>query len=277
MHIEDFKRWHWMLIAIVVGLVLAYVLAGVPWGDDLPTLGQIDFERGIVAKFPQPGYITNVVVLPSAQKDVATVVFEQLCRTNDSKKMEFRPATFRTPLPFKSQRDGQTYQSIQDFLSNAKAKANPDLAFKYAWYRQRSSVYVLWTFAAVLLIGVVWPSVVSLLTGGGLGFVRARSTDPEYDLSRFGNRPTTPKPQSPDQAPRDLDEVRRLDEELERRLAAQATVDGGQAAQANAQHPNEPVRALNAGPLETANVQSPDELKEYGGEFYPVVKSTHKK
>jgi hypothetical protein len=276
MHIEDIKRWHWMLIAVVVGLLLSYALSDVPWGDDLPTLGQIDFERGVAAKFPQPGHIANVVVLPSSQKDVTPVVFEQLRRTSDPKKMEFHPSMFRAPVPFKSQRDGQTYASVNDFLSKVPEKANPDFSFKYAWHRDRSSTYILWTTAAVLLIGVVWPSLVSLLTGGGLGFVRAKSSDPEYDLSRFGNRTTAQKSQPGVPSAVDLDEVRRLDDELERRLAAGATSEGGHA-QAPSQTADEAVRALNGGPLETANLQDKDESKEYGGEFYPVVKAIHKK
>src|SRR5262245_7842448 len=120
MHIEDMKRWHWALIAIVIGVALSYVWSNVEWGDSLPTMGQIDFERGVAAKYPQPGHIANIVLLPTAEKDVQAVVCEQLRRTSDPKVMEFRPALFRSPVPFKDQRSGQTFASIAAYLSDVK-------------------------------------------------------------------------------------------------------------------------------------------------------------
>jgi hypothetical protein len=275
MHIEDFKRWHWAVIAIVIGLALSWVWSNVEWGDQLPTMGQPDFERGVVAKYPQPGHIANIVVLPSAEKNVQAVVCEQLRRTKDPRVMEFRPALFRSPVPFKTERDGQSYPTIAAYLNDVKTRNNPDLRFKYAWYRETWAVYLLWTVASVLLIGVVWPSAISLMTGGGLGFTREKSTDPEYDLSRFGKGERSSKPSAGvATSEHDLDEVRRLDEELERQLAAGATASTG--ATATTSTADQPTRKLDGGPLESANIPTQDEHKQYGGEFYPVVKPAHK-
>ena len=278
MHIEDMKRWHWALIAVGIGLALSYAWSNVQWADQLPTMAQTDFERGVAAKFPQPGHITNVIVLPSAEKDFQAVVCEQLRRTKDPKVMEFRPALFRAPAPFKSERGGQTYASISAYLGEVKSKANPELSYKYAWYRETWAVYLLWTSASMLLIGGVWPSAVSLMTGGGLGLRREKSDEPEYDLSRYGKGKPESKPGArvgPSAA--EMEEVRRLDEELERQLAAGATSGAGVQGAEGIAGSDQPIRKLDGGPLEAAGVQASDEEKEYGGEFYPVVKAVHKK
>ena len=49
MHVQDLKRWHWVAISIVVGLALSYVWSSVEWDENLPTVGQADFERGLAA------------------------------------------------------------------------------------------------------------------------------------------------------------------------------------------------------------------------------------
>ena len=56
MHVQDLKRWHWVAISIVVGLALSYVWSSVEWDENLPTVGQADFERGLVV-FPDPSAV----------------------------------------------------------------------------------------------------------------------------------------------------------------------------------------------------------------------------
>ena len=48
MHVQDLKRWHWIAISVVVGLLLSFVWSSVEWDENLPTIGQRDFEAGLV-------------------------------------------------------------------------------------------------------------------------------------------------------------------------------------------------------------------------------------
>jgi hypothetical protein len=273
MHVQDIKRWHWMLIATVIGLALSYVWANVEWGDQLPTIGQPDFERGLVIKYPQPGHISRAIVLPPLEGK-SKVVCEQLRRTKDPRVMEFRPVAFMADVPYKSDRTGSSFPTVKDYLITVKA-TNESLSAKYAWYRETWAVYALWTGSMMLLIGGVWPSVVSLMTGGGLGLERA-AKGPEYDLERFGKGEKKEQAASPQAGAtqKDMDELRQLDEELEKRLASGATASSEAAPAGDS---SEDVRKLEGGPLELANIQKEEEQKDYMGEFYPVAKPVHKK
>jgi hypothetical protein len=269
---------------VIVGLALSYVWANLEFGDSIPSIGQPDFESGVAAKYPQPGHISKAIVLPP-QEGKMKVVCEQLRRTKDPKVMKFVPVAFMADAPFKSDRTGQTYATVKEYLASTKLQ-NAELSFSYAWYRERWAVYVLWTGAAVMLIGVVWPSVVSLMTGGGLGLtpVKKAQAEAEYDLDRFGKGEKKEPAKavsaaSNDQAgDRAMEQLRQLDEELERRLAGGAVAGGGTPhAAAGTADSDEPVRKLDGGPLELASMSKEDELKQYGGEFYPVVKAVVKK
>jgi hypothetical protein len=268
MHIEDMKRWHWALISLVIGLALSYVWSNFEWGEQLPTMDQADFERGVVTRFGEAGHVADITLLPTTERNVQPVMCAQLRRGRDPGMMKFHPALFRAAIPFTSERDGQTYPTLAAYLNHVKAQANPELRFKYAWYRERWAAYALWTAASVLVIGIVWPSVVSLMSGAGLGLMPVRSAEAEYDLSRFGKGQT--KPTASEQY--DPEEIRRLDEELEKRLAGENTGTVTDIAAAAAAAPEQPVRQLNGGPLEVIDAGKEVDPKEYRGEFYPVEK-----
>ncbi|HEX8523931.1 MAG TPA: hypothetical protein VF669_16880 [Tepidisphaeraceae bacterium] len=275
MQVQDLKRWHWLVVSIVIGLALSYVWSNVEWGEQLPTIGWPDFERGLLTKYPAQGHLQNITVLPPLEGK-NKVVCEQLRRTNDPRKMRYRPVAFMADAPFKSEQTGQTFPNVTDYLKNVKTQ-NADLTFKYAWYRETWAVYALWTGMSLFLIGGVWPSIVSLMTGGGLGLQRA-AKEPEYDLERFGKgeKREETKPLHAGVTSQDMDEVRRLDEELERRLASGATA-GGDNQPVTAGVSQGEIRQLDSGPLQLAEMQKTDEEKQYGGEFYPVVKPHHHK
>jgi hypothetical protein len=278
MQVQDLKRWHWVLAALIVGLALSYVWSSVEWGDALPTVGQVDFERGLTLNYPQVGHITDVTVLPP-EDGKYKVVCSQLRRTKDPKIMEFRPVAFMADAPYKAgdwRGAPEQFPTVRQFL--AKMKSEKPISYRYAWYRETWAIFLLWTGASLLLIGGVWPSVVSLLTGGGLG-LEAQPKGPEYDLSRFG------KGQEAGKAPRaaptatagDMDELRRLEAELEQKLAAGGGAGAaGAEAGAAASAPGE-VKKLTGGPVEEVKTQQEELEKEYGGEYYPVVRSVHAK
>src|SRR3954470_13824955 len=185
MHVQDLKRWHWAVIAVVVGLALSYVWSSVEWDENLPTIGQRDFENGLVTKYPQAGHLDNVTVMPPMEGKYK-VVAEQVRNTKTPGVIDLRPVAFMADTPYKAGQwrgEPEEHKNVLDYLKGVKQN-NADVKYKYAWYRETWAIYLLWTGAAVLLIGGVWPSIVSLMVGAGLGFHK-EDEGPEYDLNRF--------------------------------------------------------------------------------------------
>src|SRR5205823_5006115 len=185
MHVQELKRWHWVVIALVVGVALSYVWSSVEWDENLPTIGQRDFEAGLTIKFPQAGHLENVTVMPP-EEGKYKVVAEQVRNTKTAGVVDLRPVAYMADTPYKAGQwrgDADQYNNVREYLKKTK-EANADVSFKYAWYRETWAIYTLWLGASILLIGGVWPSVVSLMVGAGLGFT-GEDKGPEYDLERF--------------------------------------------------------------------------------------------
>ena len=112
-----------------------------------------------------------------------------------------------------------------------------------------------------------------LMVGAGLGFHREEK-GPDYDLDRFKGE--AEKKGAPQPTNADMQHLHELEDELERKLAAQ---------RAGMPIPEDepvgaasgPAKKLDGGPLEAANLDKPPEDHEYKGEFYPVDRHIHKK
>src|SRR5882757_4942390 len=100
MQIQDLKRWHWALIAIVVGLALSYAWSAVEWDENLPTIGQQKFEAGLAIKFPQVDHLENVTVMPPREGKYK-IVAEQVRNTKTAGVVELRPVAFMADTPYK--------------------------------------------------------------------------------------------------------------------------------------------------------------------------------
>jgi hypothetical protein len=279
MNVQDLKRWHWIAMSIVVGLALGYVWSNVEWDENLPTIGQRDFEEGLVKQFPKQGHLERVTVMPPVEgkyKIVADQVRDIKLVDAQRADVNFRPVAYMADTPYKAAawRGGEEpYPNVIEYLKNAQTK-NAQVSYRYAWWRTPKAVYALWTGASVLLIGGVWPVLVSLMVGAGLGLKRA-DQGPEYDLERFkGEQAKDAAPTGP--TPEQLAHMRELEEELEKKLAAQRAgmpipEDEIVAAQAAV------AKKLDGGPLEAAGIQKQDEEHDYKGEFYPVDRHLPKK
>jgi len=273
MHVQDLKRWHWVVISIIVGLALSYVWSSVEWDENLPTIGQRDFESGLVTKFPQAGHLDNVTVMPP-QEGKYKVVAEQVRNTKTPGVIDLRPVAYMADSPYISGKwrgDSDSHPNVLDYLKSAK-QTNPEVSYKYAWYRETWAIFLLWTGASVLLIGGVWPSVVSLMVGAGLGFNK-EDKGPDYDLDRFKGEEAK-KPGAPQPTAADMQHLRDLESELEKKLAAQRAglpIPEDEPAEQPAG-----VQKLAGGPLEKMVDDKPPEDHDYKGEFYPVDRTKKK-
>ena len=275
MQVQDLKRWHWLIVALVVGLALSYVWSAFEWEENHPTMSQRDFEAGLTVPYGTQGHLQRVTVMPLGVDGAYKVIAEQMRNTDTRGEMIFTPRAFRADVPYKAglwRGEGEEYPNVLEFLKKAK-EISPEVKYRYAWYRETWAVFMLCTGASVLLIGGVWPSVVSLMVGAGLGLQR-EAKGPEYDLSRFKSEPPKPS-QRHEPTPEEIAHMRELEAELERKLEAQRLgmpVPEDQPAAKEAAP-----RQLDAGPLEAAAIQKNEEEHDYKGEFYPVDRHLPKK
>ena len=276
MQVQDFKRWHWLVISLVVGLALSYVWSSVEWDETLPTIGQRDFENGLITPYAKLGHLLNVTVMPLGD-GAHKVIAQRVVDVRTPGEMKLQKVAFRAAIPYAAgtwRGDGEEHRDVLAFLENAREIA-PELNYRYAWFRETWAIFMLWTGASVLLIGGVWPSVISLMVGAGLGLQR-EPKGPDYDLDRFkAEAEKTSERREP--SADEIAHIRQLEEELERKLKAQELgmpIPEDQPAAGAA--PAGPMK-LDGGPLEATATPQQQEEHDYKGEFYPVDRHLPKK
>ncbi len=168
--------------------------------------------------------------------------------------------------------DGHT---ISDFLLAAgkmlvheRGAAAMPISFRYTWWETPKYVYEIWMIGSFLLVGVIWPALLSVMVKGGLG----RSDDDEEYLSRFKGAPEPAAAPAPAAAVThdDMQRLRELEQNLEASLKASAPA----VAEAVPPQPAAPAVKMLSGEAAPAPAvpQTPEERKSYQGEFYPVAK-----
>jgi uncharacterized membrane-anchored protein YhcB (DUF1043 family) len=275
MRIEELKRWHWILVGLIVGITLGYLYGSIEPGSGR-SISQARFEAALNRTPLQGSYpwIRDIVVHPHPEHGV--VITGLFLEPGRGDTMLYQPFQLVPPIPYEplsSPRGNrpanweQSRRTARDYLDHM-ARTHDHVAYRYAWTSQPLYRYLIWTAGTVLVIGIVWPSIISLLTGGGLG--RRGAAEPEYDLSRFQSGPASPQGLSMAMTQEGADQLASLEAELERKLASRAD-DAMLPDSTPESAPEQPIRELNAPPPEDAPVESPQEKKDYAGEFYPTV------
>lgn len=306
MAIERLKYWHWCIIGLFVGAVVAAikVWSGVtetpfdrnvsPHVFEQQVLARRDLSRVHVIK------IENVVVHPP---DNIVVPGERAIPgefvTYDAWIQDKKNPTNMIKYPHKlimQQQQGAAGKSElgdvakmppREYLQKLLAKL-PDLkakdknykdaepfTFRYAWIETPKGAASVYCTAGFVLIGLIWPTVVNVLARKGFG-----RTDPaEFDLARY--KPSKPEPGKAKAAvtQADMDELARIEAELEAKLKAGAvgatTAGSDDEAAAATKKPPVTVKVLAAGPLEAPKPEAikKPEAKGFGadqGDYYPT-------
>ena len=188
------------------------------------------------------------------------------------------PSKLTAEIPFHAanfvKAKSSTY-SIRDYLNEVKQE-HPDVSYRYASWDQPWASFGMWMAGAVIMLGGIWPTLIGLLTGAGLG--RQAKRKDEYDLDRFSK---SGEPASsgitfrkPGMTDADAEKLRDMQDQMAQNLAGMKMTAAPGAAE-DIQAPfAEGVRKLAGGPVESqAAKTAEEEAKEYKGEFYPVVKS----
>jgi hypothetical protein len=307
MQIEDFKRWHWMILGLIVGLMFAYM-----WQDhdvvgdksyQLAEIKQNVFERDAMSKSRESGQsiLQNIKVEPPVKdymgKSIQIVIGKRLRYSPKDQKEYLVPFYYYAALPYTQHfavpkapplPAGAT---VLDYLNNAKT-ANPLLRYRFAWEYQSQWYPVLWGLGGLVVIGGIWPSILRLLIGAGLGRPPKSAEEKENEdyLSRFGKGKKEPQPVLAAKGPTE-DDNRRLDEmnnAMESQLAAAGVfaTAGAAAASSDDSAVGTPViKPLTGAPepavvAEAAVHQEETEEERHkrfaAGDFYPVARGAKK-
>ncbi|WP_428937579.1 hypothetical protein [Fontivita pretiosa] len=297
MRIEAFKRWHWAILGLGLGLIVSFWrgLQGSEAAlDGRMTLDTIEFER-LLARGTIDGkpLLRDIEVHPMPDGSF-WITAEQLLtdKTRDRTEDRYIPVRVHAPTPYVPTLDRPAKPdpkfTVVDYLRTMKAKT-PVADFSTRWWDREPVRSVLFAAVGLALLGGAWPLLIPLLTGveptqrrGG----EKRRAEPEYDLSRFGRSKaesvSTPAARR-GLSDEEIEKIRQLEAELERSLRARQQDSTDAAAPAAEQGkptaaPSPTIRPLAAAPLEQPTVpEKPKEHKEFAGEFYPTETHVKKK
>jgi hypothetical protein len=295
---ERIRHWHWLVIAILLGVTVAKVReqyvddAIKDLGESLNGQGQ--FEESLLQTIQGRRLFDNVIVTPERIDDglggkrsvhvVRGMYWNgRIDRTTQSRQPVWRPAFFVAVVPYHPQLNlaGMGAQGDQiaahlasvrnptvlDFLS--AVHQTHGVAYSYPWWRGSAYALWLWLTASVLLIGIALPVVINLTVYGTLWRPRAVK-EKAVDSSKVETSThAAPASSITDQ---DLAHLIELERELEEKLGQQSPATAAAQAEAIAE-----VRKLTGTPLASAD-EIAAEHKEFGAkddDFYPTERRAH--
>jgi hypothetical protein len=289
MRIDQFKRWHWVILGVVLGLVISFWRG--TFRSDAPleertTLDPSEFERMLVAKPHQGKPLLKNIQVHAMRDGSYWLTAQQLLgdKSPGSAEATYVPVRIHAPTPYVPAGSPAAKPdprfTVIDYLEMVQAK-HTSVDFSTRWWDREPLRSLLHAAVGAALLGGLVPFLMPLLTGG----IRSdHSEREEYDLSRFGRGKPQPSTVVLRRGPteQDIQKLRQVEAELERNLASggaalNSTVSLPASGAANPSTSQQSVRPLTAGPLESATTPEDKhkEQKHYAGEYYPT--ETHVK
>jgi hypothetical protein len=192
MGIERIRRWHWVVLSLVLGLGLAQARRFD--ADDLPNRlgeGLADrgwFEREVQRRVPladgtsAPAFGRLRVYPLSVQerggrRPVHVVAGMYLAHAGNREGApgggaavgKLRPYFFIAPVPYQSLGDERARKpvapgaTVRDYLDGLRGKG---VTYTYAWWTDPRYAAAAWVGGSFLLIGGLWPTALNLLAYG---------------------------------------------------------------------------------------------------------------
>jgi hypothetical protein len=225
MDLERIPRWQWALLGLGIGVALAGTrsfYAPEYFGKSLDENFNVyapGTARQPVAVLLAPGawfmprnwyYLSDLVVhVPTKQGNESfpiywvTGVLHQVKPATDPKTggyvkdgdgWKYEDLTtqdffHRGKTPYRVGKE--TYPNILAYLDSLAGKDGPK-RYRYAWWEMPKVVWTLYPLAAVIAIGGIWPTIVALLVGAGLG--RKRQTPAPSAVPTTAPPMQTPSP-----------------------------------------------------------------------------------
>ena len=229
MGITSLRRWHWVAIALAVGLT-----HGAVWQAAAPDLAdglddfeavitdQARFEHAVVTEVQgvrlfkdltvRPQWVRTPGGAPQLVHLVTGTYWDGTPQRRDGQlQARWAPACFVAPTPYPRLASGGPlpFNSVREYLQSLGAASG--VRFTYAWWWWATRPMFISVCAALVVIGGVWPTVINLLNFGTL----SRPAD-ERGVSLWQMRPA-PDPDATVAPPAPVcgDALQRLEAELE--------------------------------------------------------------
>jgi len=289
MRLAALKKWYWMAISLLVGVLVAWVRSGDPGdihGDHIDEFGYVLgsqqlFENALTDKYEGRPRFSDIMVYPrriddghggSRPVNIVTGEFRRPVEDAPGHTVTTSNRAFIvTHVPYeplidlsafnkpggpdydKVFRDAGTRPSVIDFLATLHAAAGVD--YQYAWWD--AYAYLIWPLVSFVLIGLIWPTAVNLMTFGKL------TRPPEAKGMSLWNIRRGTKPAAPPVVPIKAPEAARDDEPVDLVEATDEPRDAAAPA---------PIARLSAeAPTQTASADLTS--KEFGArpdDYYPT-------
>jgi len=275
--ISNLKRWHWMVIALVIGFIHGEIRTAARSGthdrlDDYETLitNPLEFESSLVDTIQGRPRFADLVVYPyrSPAGRVAHLVtgryYNGRAEWHDGQQVaRWATACYVAPAPYRPATPlagGAELPSVIDYLKSLHETAG--LQYQYATFHWIADPLFISLCASVLLIGGVWPTLINLLTFGTFGRPREAKGFSPWNAASSSSKPPATAQVSPG-----ANASTPLEKELEAMVNSSNPTPGNQDKVAV-------VTKLEAGPLAPTVLESPDDPKHFGAkkdDFYPTV------
>jgi hypothetical protein len=278
MPIQDFKRWQWTVVGLLLGAG-----AGMAWKGVEPSYERVspaDFRRIVGDTLPDgTPEVQDIVIHPAvrggAGKPVQWVTFTWNRRLKQTDRIVGVKVQTEAETPFV--RTDSQGRDVVAYLTQVKER-EPGVEFQVAWWRDSNTPIWIGLSAGAILVGGVWPTLVRILVGAGLGSA-AKSSVRLPPARREATPTATPGPTA-----EDLRAVSEYADRLEQTLGAGATPRSHADTTIVANDADATVRPLDGGPLHQPDAtEGPHDAggqKDAGhfeGEWYPVFKPDKKK
>ena len=161
------------------------------------------------------------------------------------------------------------YPSIRNYFDELNRKyGSASMKYRYIWWQSRLAVMTLYPLGGLLLIGGVWPTIIALMVGAGLG---AKAKPETFDLSRYESGKTVDATKGVLVTEQDRQRLAEMNEELEKNLQVNAKPTGTVSASPTAPA----IRKLEGDSTDVSksSEQKPQAAKAFGAsrtDFYPT-------
>src|SRR5262245_8291427 len=177
MGIERFKRWQWVLIGALVGIALAYMWTNLATSiEGLKSSDPVAFERDVTLKDDSSGlpFVTSIVIHPAEDSfdgPVNVVTYKRLARDR-SGRVGWLSKRMVAKIPYTPVIPGRVEptegMTIQGYLE-ALARSDNTVRYHYGWWLEPKKAAIIGSLLGMLVIGGVWPSLLNVMVGAGLG------------------------------------------------------------------------------------------------------------
>jgi hypothetical protein len=182
MGIENLNRFHWILLGAFLGAALAYAWVGAAnTTENISPTDQRTFESEVIQKDPeQRPLISGIVVHPPVYSPadgakVNQVSYKRLAKDKVSGRTDyFAEHWFVARIPFRPQLnrvqidDASTFDVRAYLTQLAKTPDRDFIKFREGWWLLPKNAVMLGAGAGVVVIGGIWPTLLSVMAGAGL-------------------------------------------------------------------------------------------------------------